>query len=198
MTYPRLVESETPPQAALEARPDDELMTLAQAGSRQAFAVLVERHARQVVRLCRRFVGDAQLGEELAQETWVTVWRQRAKYRAGGQFRSWLITVARNLCRNELRSRKTRSAFQQSAVELERDASPEQIDAALQQERRRQVQRALDELTPAMREALLLRYGEELRYDEMSGVVGVGEATLRSRVLYGLRILKQKLEKSRE
>jgi DNA-directed RNA polymerase specialized sigma24 family protein len=48
-----------------------------------------------------------------------------------------------------------------------------------------------------MREALLLRYAEELRYDEMVEVLGAGESTLRSRVHHGLRLLKNLLERSR-
>ena len=56
------------------------------------------------------------------------------------------------------------------------------------------VRRALDELAEPMREALLLRYAEGLRYDQMTSVVGSGESTLRSRVHHGLKALKQKLE----
>ena len=58
-------------------------------------------------------------------------------------------------------------------------------------------QRAISELPAAMREALLLRYAEELRYDEMALVVGAGESTLRSRVHHGLQQLKNKLEDER-
>ena len=98
MAFPRLVRAKPPAEDALSERSDDELVQLAQAGVKDAFAVLVERHAQRVVNLCSRFAGDAQLGRELAQDTWVMVWRGRDKYRTEGGFVSWLVTVARNHC----------------------------------------------------------------------------------------------------
>jgi RNA polymerase sigma-70 factor (ECF subfamily) len=77
----------------LPERSDDELMTLAQAGMREAFTVLIERHADRLVQACSRLLNDADAGAELAQETWVTVWTQRSRYRAEGKFIVWLITA---------------------------------------------------------------------------------------------------------
>jgi RNA polymerase sigma-70 factor, ECF subfamily len=193
MVFPRLVSSKSSVNP-LQERTDDELMMLAQTGARQAFGVLVERHARRVVQLCARFVNDAQLGQELAQDTWVMAWQRRETYVASGGFVPWIITVARNHCRNELRRRHVVAAHHQ-AERLELQGTPEQIDALLVAERSRRVREAMTELSPAMREALLLRYAEELRYDEMTTVVGATESTLRSRVHHGLKMLKQKLEK---
>lgn len=195
MAFPRLVKAPNPAQNTLGSRSDDELMELSRAGLRSAFAVLVERYAERVVGLCSRFVNDAQLGQELAQDTWVLVWQGRGKYRpdpAGG-FVSWLITVARNHCRNHLRRRKLAAAH---ARELEIDdaaQSASQLEALLIEERRRRVRHALAELPLALREALLLRYAENFRYDAIASVVGAGESTLRSRVHHGLKALKEKL-----
>lgn len=172
-------------------------MELSQAGLRPAFAVLVERHAERVVSSCGRFVNDAELGRELAQDTWALVWQGRDKYRAQGGFVAWLVTVARNHCRNELRRRKQRPA---AGPELAVDEAPQsagQLDALLVEERRRRVRRALFELPLPQREALLLRYGEGLRYDEIASAIGTGESTLRSRVHHGLKALREKLEKIR-
>jgi hypothetical protein len=82
-----------PMPGPLSDRSDDELMTLAQAGVRDAFAVLVERHGRRIVQLCSRFVDDPEIGQEIAQETWLTVWSQRGSYQADGKFIVWLIAI---------------------------------------------------------------------------------------------------------
>jgi RNA polymerase sigma-70 factor (ECF subfamily) len=194
MAIPRLVLAQDPtPCPPLRERSDDELMLLAQSGARPAFAVLVERHAQRVIHLCGRFINDTSRGQELAQDTWVMVWQRRDKYVPNGLFRAWLVTVARNHCRNELRRRHV-VAVHAASGDLELQSSREHIDELLVQERQRRVRQALMELSPAMREALLLRYGEELRYDEMTGVIGTSESTLRSRVHHGLKVLKQKLE----
>jgi RNA polymerase sigma-70 factor (ECF subfamily) len=194
MAFPRLVRAPELPPDALAERTDDELMTLAQAGHQRPFEVLVNRHARHVVNLCSRFVNDAQLGRELAQDTWVMVWQRRASYRVEGGFVAWLVTVARNHCRNQMRQRKVAAAYQQRPREELLD-SASQLDALLVDERRRRVRSMLSELSFPLREALLLRYAEELPYDQMTAIAGTGESTLRSRVHHALKILKQKLEK---
>lgn len=194
MAAPRLVRLPDPKPDALQERPDDELMVLACAGMREAFAVLVARHAERLVKACSRFLNDAHVGRELAQDTWIAVWRARASYRGEGGFIPWLITIARNRCRNELRRRKLSSDQKRETVLLAPDSSPEQLDSVLSEERRRRVRAALAGLSEPHRDAVLLRYAEGLRYDEMTTMLGVGEGTLRSRVHYGLRALKQKLE----
>lgn len=182
------------PEEGLEARSDDDLMRLTQAGSKHAFAALIKRHAPRVVQLCSRFVGCSSLGQELAQDTWVAVWQRRDSYATPGGFMPWVISIARNRCRNELRRRKIRQD-RAPWVEADAEPSPEQITAMLLEERRRHVRDAVAELPEAMREALLLRYGEQLRYDEIESVVGASESTLRSRVHHGLSLLRKKLEK---
>jgi RNA polymerase sigma-70 factor (ECF subfamily) len=194
MAFPRLVRASDPPQAVLSERSDDELMQLSCVGLRSAFAVLVERYAVRVVNACARFVNDAQLGRELGQDTWVLVWQARHKYRADGSFVAWLVTVARNHCRNELRRRHVARAHERSEVDEDAAQSARQLERLLIEERRRRVRAALAELSGPLREALLLRYAEDLRYDEIASVVGIGESTLRSRVHHGLRTLKEKLE----
>jgi len=192
MAFPRLVRATGSSDDELEERSDDELMRLARAGLKPAFAALVERHATRLVACCTRLVNDAELGRELAQDSWVLVWQARDKYRAEGGFVPWLVTIARNHCRNELRRRKRSVENTSSAPELVHPAPP--LDDLLVEERKRAVRSALSELAEPLRDALLLRFAEELRYDEMSSVAGTGESTLRSRVHHGLKALRQKLE----
>jgi RNA polymerase sigma-70 factor (ECF subfamily) len=182
-----------PSAAALAARTDDELMELSQAGVREAFAVLVERYALRLVSACTRFVNDGQAGRELAQETWLTIWAEREKYRAEGRFAVWLYTLARNRCRNHLRHR----GIAQRHAELPGVPPPAdsiELDRLLERERARRVQRALMRLPQALREALVLRFAQELRYDEIAAVLRIGESTLRSRVHHGLKQLRRWLE----
>ena len=197
MAKPQLVPLVRTEPQPLGGRADDELMALVQAGSRQAFAVLVERYALRVVQTCLRFAGELEQARELAQSTWVAVWEHRARYRQGGTFWLWLITVARNRCRNELRRRGTAQRQAQAHLCLGADASADQIDAVLQLERSKRVRDALSRLPTDMSEALLLRYSEDLRYDQMATVLGAKESTLRSRVHHGLKLLRRHLEKSR-
>ena len=195
MPAPRLVR---PMPEPLRDRSDDELMTLAQAGVRDAFAVLVERHAERLAQTCSRFVNDPHAGAELAQETWVALWAARSQYRADGKFVVWLLTSARNRCRNHLRHQGVgRNHSLRAAAQGIEPPSANQIDSLLVEERRRRVRAAVSQLPGRMREALLLRYAEDLHYDQMAEVLRVGESTLRSRVHHGLRLLRHLLEKNR-
>jgi RNA polymerase sigma-70 factor (ECF subfamily) len=197
VTAPHLVRLDAALSKPLSERNDDELMQLAQAGLREAFAVLVERYALRLVRTCAHYANDWTTGSELAQETWAALWQERARYRTGTNFALWLITAARNRCRNQLRHREVvkRHALGLAEV-LGAPPGPEQLDELLCSERRRRVRDALARLPAAMSEALLLRYGEELRYDEMARILGARETTLRSRVHHGLKALRQLLENS--
>jgi RNA polymerase sigma-70 factor (ECF subfamily) len=148
---PRLVPL---PRGPLPDRSDDELMTLAQAGVRDAFAVLVERHAARLVRACSRWVDDTEAGAELAQQTWVTIWAQRSRYRAEGRFVVWLITAARNGCRNHVRRHGVvRRHARETVADATSPPSSSQIDQMLLEERRRRVRDALARLPERMREA---------------------------------------------
>jgi RNA polymerase sigma-70 factor, ECF subfamily len=196
---PRLVRAAP---EGLAGRSDDELMTLSQAGLKAAFEVLVTRHAERIVNACARFVNDGAVAAELAQETWVAAWVARERYRGDGRFVVWLITMARNRCRNYLRDRRASEVTRPDAGRSEGAApdtprSPDQVDQLILEERRRRVRQALARLPERMREALLLRYGEDLRYDEMTAVLGTGESTLRSRVHKGLRLLRAAIERNR-
>lgn len=180
------------PSGPLGERDDDSLMLLASAGQRDAFRVLVERHASRVVRFCSRLVGDARVGEELAQETWLAVWAARTTYKANGQFVVWLLVAARNRCLNSRRNlaRRSRVLVGETSDFTEAAADdPAALDRLIADEERRRVELALSELPEAMREAVVLRYAETLAYEQIAEVTGANASTVRSRVFHGVKKL---------
>jgi len=182
--------------ASLRSREDEELMTLVRAGLSEALRVLAERHMGNLIRFCAKFVVDLQVGQEIAQQTWLQVWAHRAGYVSQSRFNVFLYTIARNLCRNELRRRARLGSWTDRTVTDAHFASvpaddPTQLDALLLRERKRELLRALAAVPESQREAMLLRFDEELSYEEMAAVLGVSESTLRSRVYHGLRALRE-------
>src|SRR5262249_5429977 len=125
---------------SLGERSDDELITLVRAGVQPALRVLAERHTGALIRFCAKFVVDTHVGQELAQQTWLQLWANRAAYEARAPFKVFLFTIARNLCRNELR-RRTRQGSWVSvrATDTEIAAvpadAPHLLDAILVRER---------------------------------------------------------------
>lgn len=153
--------------AALRAgdgrRLDDELMAEVARGSQAALAALMTRHRERVVRLSQRAVGDRGRAEDIAQETFLRVFRHARDYEARGQFGSWLLTIASRLCLNAARSSRRRpEAPLDSAAEQAAPSSPER---ALEL---RELGDALLSLPPRQRMALLLKAVEGQSYREIA------------------------------
>ncbi|RKH13858.1 RNA polymerase sigma factor [Corallococcus sp. CA053C] len=184
---------------ALESRTDEELMLLSGAGSTEAFEQLVRRHHPRLARYCGKSVGSAAEGDELAQETLVRVWETRREYKPRAPFVVFMLTVARNLCRNRARDSGRRGRWQAEAHDaagVEAVASPASASAVeqlLEREEQRRVRDAMLELPEPFREVLLLRFDQELDYAEISRIVGRNEATVRSRVFHGLKKLRARV-----
>ncbi len=185
----------------LGERTDDELMRLAVVGQEEAFEALVRRHAVRVIRISQRMIGTRGSADELAQEVWISVWKSRATYRADGTFGRWLVTLVLNRCRNAKRNalRKTlveRAPDDSGQIANVRDSSPDEIERLLRAEEALRMQRALDDLDENFREALTLRFTEELAYEEIAAILGTNESTARSRVFYGLKELRKRFSRS--
>lgn len=178
----------------LSERSDDELMTLVRAGLSPALRVLAERYMANLVRFCGKLVVDPHAGQEIAQQTWLQVWANRSRYEARDKLNVFLFTIARNLCRNELRRRARQGSWidrqGESHVEAVAAGDPSHLDALLLREQKRELLRALATIPSSQREAMLLRFDEELTYEEMAAILGESESTLRSRVYHGLRALR--------
>ena len=175
-----------------DLRDDDELMQLSAAGRADAYEALVRRHQARVRAYCTRWCGSAALGDELAQECFVELWRRRKSYVEQGRFKPYLFHMAANRCKNLQRAVGRERAF--VAVEEEREPPSERW----LHERREGLQRGLDRLPEQQREAVLLRYSAELDYAEIASLLGTPEATARSRVFLGLSKLRKHLHREKQ
>lgn len=178
----------------LDERSDDELMVLVCAGRREALAVLVAKYAARLTEFCVKMTGDRRAGEDVAQESWLQLWASRERYRPANKLEAFLFTIARNRCRNALRSRWRRTRV---IVDADADApltDGSSLDALLARERDARVHAAALELPAKLREAVLLRYVAGLDYPDISAAIGRNESTVRSRVFHGLRQLRERLE----
>jgi RNA polymerase sigma-70 factor (ECF subfamily) len=177
-------------------RSDDELMSLARAGIREAFAELVARYVDGLVSFCAKLTGDRRAAEEIAQETWLALWQGRDRYVPDEKFALLLYIAARNKCRNAARDRQRKSRWlvDDDAAGLT-SSSPDELDRMLEGERRKRVHAALGVLPTQLREALVLRFGEELSYQEIARVLDTRESTIRSRVHYGIKAIREVLRR---
>ena len=169
-------------------------MALCAAGSESAFATLVERHSPAVYRYFQVARGDKELAWDLVLETFLRVYKHRARYRLGGTFRHWLFVIAANLARSDRRARQRRPTSP-SLDELDfpaRDPGPEQ--AAMDAERLARIRAALETLPPPQREALRLRILDGLSFEAVGQALSCPTGTARTRVHYGLKTLRAQLD----
>lgn len=177
-----------PSDSELGSGDDEQLMTLAAAGNKPAFAVLVTRYLPRVTQFCQRFVGQVA-AQELAQEIFLEVWLRRDRYQSQGKFTVFLFVMARSRCLNRVRDEGRRDRREQ-ATQDDFLGAPSQLDVLLEQERQRQVQAALLGLSVKLREAVLLRFDQGLDYPDVARILGCSESTTRSRVRLAMLALR--------
>lgn len=165
------------------------LVVRCQTGDREAFRELVERFSPRLRYFLRKMAPRGDRADDLLQETWADVFRQLPRLQDAGAFTAWAYRIARGKAnlehrRNERRPPTNGDVELVAAPETEPRFSPE--DAA-------RVHRALDELPPEQREALVLRFLEGLSYEEIGQIVGCPQGTVRSRIHYAKQALQRRL-----
>ncbi len=176
-------------------RSDDMLIEAHLAGDEDAFAELVGRHLRGVYSFAARSV--ARDADDLVQEIFLKAWRGLRSYdRSQARFRTWLMRIARNTVIDSLR-KKTSTVFTDLGTEEQpfeaRDPEPLPDELAAKTHDARAARRALDALSPLYREVLLLRYMEQMTFEEIASILDESANTVRSRHRRALAQLRSDL-----
>jgi RNA polymerase sigma-70 factor (ECF subfamily) len=181
--------------------PDAELVQSCIRGEGPAWEELVRRHTRRVYGLCYRFTGNAAESEDLSQEVFLRIYKTLASYQPSfGAFPTWLTSVTRNmLVDNYRRKRRDRltDSIEDTMPQVEKKHSPERAPdrLALDAELSEQLQRGLAQLSPELREAIILRDLQGHEYAEMQLILQSPAGTVKSRINRGrielARVLKE-------
>ncbi len=182
---------------------DEDVMERCALGSEAAFSTLVQRYRTRIMNLVCRFISDRDRAEEISQEVFLRVYRNRERYRKSGKFSTWIFTIAVNLTKNEIRSRvRHKGTFSLDALEEESggqglpfpDSNP-LPDADLNaREIQQRVAEALRKLPTRYREAVVLRDIEGLSYEEVGEILKIPGGTVRSRINRARLMLKERLK----
>ena len=166
------------------------LITRCQLRDRQALAELIERYERPVRYFIRGLVDNADLADELFQDTWLTVIARIHTLGNPERFTMWLYRIARNRVYQEFRRTK-------QVVELDEsmEAPDNPKEEVLSFEDVARLHQCLGELKPFQREVLMLRFIESMSYEEIAEVLDCNVGTVRSRIHYAKQALREQLEK---
>ncbi|HXY30319.1 MAG TPA: RNA polymerase sigma factor [Gemmatimonadaceae bacterium] len=143
-----------------------------------AFALLVERYHERSLRFAWQMLGNRHDAEEAVQDAFVRAYRSLPKYEERDRFGAWLLQILVNRCRSVgARRRRDQLALAAAAPDATQSDHPAERAAW-----REEIVYALGRLDAAHREAFLLKHVEELSYEEMAAVTGVGVSALKMRV----------------
>src|SRR6185503_8560995 len=183
--------------------PDADLMLRLKEGDAAAFELLVEKYKQPVMNFVYRTLPDATEAEDLAQHVFVQVFKSAHRYQASAKFSTWLFTIARNLCLNEIRRRVRHPADSldetypdderpvRQAPETKNFSPP---DALLHAELEGKIEEALAALPEKQRTAILLCRGDELSYEDIAKVLGCSVSATKSLIHRGRETLKHQLK----
>ena len=162
----------------------------------QAFEKLIDRYKNPIFSLIYRLARNSSDAEDLAQETFLKVFKNLSSYDTNRPFSAWLFRICHNTVIDHLRARKPHLLFTQTEDELEKMADqgplPEQIaEFSAQAEL---IENALALVPPSYREVLILRHQEGMNYKEMAEILQIPEGTVKIRLFRGRSILKRNLE----
>jgi RNA polymerase sigma-70 factor (ECF subfamily) len=167
---------------------DEDLIEKFQRGDIYAYELIVKRYKDQLLNFVYRFLGNHEEAEDVVQETFLRVYRNRHAYQRVAKFSTWIYTIAGNLARTELRRRNRRRIFSLSSMGVE-DKEYEISDDVLSPERHTNtvlseeiIQKEINKLSPKFREVIILRDIQELSYEEISKIIRVPIGTVKSRV----------------
>ena len=162
----------------------------AKGGEEQAFIEIVQFYYPRCLRFARNMLGNDQDAEEAVQDAFVRVHDSFSRFREDARFDPWLFRILANRCRTLLaRSRRHRSLIEYGEVPLSAAAPAEDVGTDWAEE----VRMVLDTLPAEQREAFLLRHVEDLSYEDIAAVTGVGLSALRMRVKRACDALRARL-----
>jgi RNA polymerase sigma-70 factor (ECF subfamily) len=175
--------------------PDDaELMARVRSGDRYAFAQIVDRHKDAVVNYLARLTGSRDRAEDLAQETFLRLFRSAASYSEQGYLRAYLYRIGTNLVRSEERRERRLRLLLPFLLPDRQHAEPAGPAGLLRQEAHRQVASAVAGLPLRFRVPLVLHEIEGWSYADIAQELQCREGTVKSRIHRGRQQLKQELE----
>jgi RNA polymerase sigma-70 factor (ECF subfamily) len=144
-------------------------------GDVEAFARLVDRHYERCARIAVRILGNREDAEEAIQDAFLRAFKALGDYEERELFSAWLTRILVNQCRTVLaRSRRRDSIF----ADVDPLACDFATDADVAEGAWPELERALAQLPAEQREAIVLKYAEDLTYEEMSRVTGAGASAL--------------------
>lgn len=170
-----------------EMHSDDNLVEQIRLGNEKAAEELIKRYYTSILRYCKRHCFNQEKAEDLTQETFLKLFKNLAGYQGKRKFKAYLYTIANHLCIDESRKMDIYPLEDEKQIRYECDEMRRMEDQS-------EINYLLNTLSPEQREAVILRFGEQLEFKEIAKVMGCNMRTAQSRVRNALKIMRKEQE----
>jgi RNA polymerase sigma-70 factor (family 1) len=174
---------------------DESLISLCKEGRREAFNELVRRYQDRLYWMIRRMTGDPDEAYDIAQDVFVRAWQGIDSYRGDAKFYTWLYRIATNLSLNHLRARKVREWFNLDELEhilVDTEDTPDTVFE--RKEMRGNIARAVERLPEKQKAVFILRYFEELPYEDIASIMKRSVGASKANYFHALRKIENHLK----
>ncbi len=177
-----------------EVHSDDDLVERIKLGDEKAAEELIKRYYASILRYCKRHCFNLEKAEDLTQETFLKLFKNLSGYKekkpGDSKFKAYLYTIASHLCIDESRKMEIYLLENEEQIKCECDEMSRIEDQS-------EINYLLNTLSPEQREAVILRFGEQLEFREIAKVMGCNMRTAQSRVRNALKIMRKEHENER-
>ena len=189
LAAPVLLQAGTAKDLASRPTRDDERAALeaCRRGEREAFDLLVERHQRDVYRLCYRYLGNHEDANDMAQEAFLKAYRGLGSFRGDSAFSTWLYRIAVNACLNFRAARKPAEELPETLPDRRAPAS----ERLLEEEKHKRVRAAVSRLPEKQRATLILKVYHDLTHEEVAKILGSTVGTVKANLFHALGNLRK-------
>jgi len=173
---------------------DERIIEACRRGDRRAFNELVRGNQQRVFRVVRRIVQDPDDAMDITQDVFIRAYQGLDGFRGGSKIFTWLYRIAVNLSINHVKSGRVRRFFRFDREDGEYvDHAPGIHDGLEREEIRRSVERAIAELPAKQRAVFVLRYYEELPYEDIAGMLGTSVGGLKANYHHAMKKIEEKV-----
>jgi len=177
----------------MQATSDEVLISRIATGDRLAMQVLYARHHVRVYRFVLRLVGNPTVAEDLISDVFLDVWRQAGKFEARSAASTWVLAIARFKALSAMR-RKPEEELDEEAAGAVEDPSDDPEVAVQKKDKGEVLRKCLTALSAEHRQIIDLVYYHEKSVEEVAGIVGIPEATVKTRMFYARKKLSELLK----
>ena len=177
----------------MQTTSDEVLIARIARGDRLAMQVLFARHHVRVYRFVLRLVRNEAAAEDLISEVFLDIWRQAGKFEGRSQVSTWMLSIARFKALSVLRKRPEEELDEETAERIE-DQSDDPETTLAKKDKGALLRQCLTALSAEHREIIDLVYYHEKSVEEVAGIVGIPEATVKTRMFYARKKLSELLK----